>query len=30
VLVWLVGGRIPHVRGSAARAAARIHPDEAG
>src|SRR5271169_790051 len=25
-LIWLVGGRIPHVRGSAARAAARIHP----
>jgi hypothetical protein len=30
VLVWLVGGRIPLLRGSAARAAARIHPGQAG
>src|SRR5689334_11441487 len=28
--IWLVGGRIPLLRGSATSSAARIHPDEAG
>src|SRR5215475_519139 len=30
VLVWLVGGRIPLLRGSTAGPAARIHPGQAG